>query len=238
MYLNLSPDDLAEAARARAAFCAFLNVHFTTLPDLGFVERIRSQEFTSVLEALAGNPDVEGELAAGASAMLSFIRSNTDTAANQLSDTLGVDRTRLYRGVSPTYGPPPPYEAVWAKGVTNVAGVLQVIAGIYRQNGVSVAPEATERADYIGIELDFVRVLASREAEAWGANDAATARALLAEQSAFLTRHLAGWAPDFIEKALTMAETDFYRGHLRMLRGFLVAEAARLQAAAGTAPAV
>lgn len=233
---DLSPEDLAEAARARAAFCAFLNIHFTTLPDRGFVERIRSQEFTSVLEALAGNPDVDEDLSAGAFAMLSFIQTNAETEAGSLSDTLGVDRTRLYRGVSPVYGPPPPYEAVWAKGVTNTAAALQVIAAVYRQNGVSVAPEATDRQDYVGIELDFVRILAGREGEAWNTGDEAAARALLAEQASFMTQHLGAWAPDFIGKALELAETDFYRGHLRMLRGFLAAESERLQAAAGTPP--
>lgn len=230
---DLTPADLAEAARARASFCAFLNIHFTTLPDLGFVERIRSQQFGAVLDALAGNPDVEGELASGALAMRSFIVAQADAEPGALSDTLGVDRTRLYRGVSPTYGPPPPYEAVWGKGVTNVSAVLQVIAGIYRRNGMTVAPGAAERPDYVGIELDFLSTLATREAEAWESGDAAAARALITEEKAFLADHVGAWVPAFVERALAMAETDFYRGHLLMLRGFLVSEVERLGAAAG-----
>jgi len=41
--------------------------------------------------------------------------------------------------------------------------------------------------------------------------------------------HLGNWVPGFVAKALTIADTDFYRGHLMMLRGFLSAEEERLQ---------
>jgi TorA maturation chaperone TorD len=222
--------DLAEMARARASVLAFLNLHFTTLPDAAFVAHVRSQEYTAALEALAADDGLPAEMTAGAGLMMGFIRSKIDMETPKFSDELGVDRTRLYRGVSPTYGPPPPYEAVWGKGVTNVAATLQEVAGIYRLWGMVISPDAKERLDSIGVELDYLNQLALREAEAWEAGQAEQARELLQAQEQFLVAHVGDWAPAFVEKALTKAETDFYRGHLMMLRGLLASERDQIQA--------
>jgi putative dimethyl sulfoxide reductase chaperone len=221
--------ELAEMARARAAILAFLNLHFTTLPDAAFVEHVRTPEYAAALDALATDDSLPEDMTTGAKEMANFIGSNAAVAVPAFSDTLGVDRTRLYRGVSPSYGPPPPYEAVWSKRVTNVAATLQEIAGIYREAGMAISPEAKERVDQIGVELDFVNQLAQREAEAWEAGETDKARDLLKAQASFLYLHVGDWTPPFVEKALTMAETDFYRGHLKMLRGFLSSEGERMQ---------
>jgi TorA maturation chaperone TorD len=225
----VSGHELAEIARARASVLAFLNLHFTTLPDAAFVEHVRGQEQIAALEAIAADDSLPADMTTGAGLMLGFIHSTIDTAPPKFSDTLGVDRTRLYRGVSPVYGPPPPYEAVWGKRVTNVAATLQEIAGTYRRWGMIISPEAKERLDSIGVELDFLNQLALREAESWETGQAEQARELLRAQQSFLEANVGDWAPAFVEKALTMAETDFYRGHLMMLRGFLASERGQVQ---------
>ncbi|MGA2372546.1 MAG: molecular chaperone TorD family protein [Candidatus Korobacteraceae bacterium] len=216
----MNQQEMAEIARARASFCAFLNVHFTTLPDLEFVERIRESEFLGALDALAEDSSAP-EMAAGASLMAGFIRSTLNSSAAALSETLGIDRTRLYRGVSPAYGPPPPCEAVWNGQISDTATVLKALADVYVAAGMAMSSDARERLDYIGIELEFLRMLALRELEAWEAGQEASAKALLQQQSKFVGEHLVHWVPAFVERALKHAETDFYRGHLMMLRGFL-----------------
>jgi TorA maturation chaperone TorD len=225
----LSGRDLAEIAGARASLCRFLNVPFTTLPDLGFVERIRGSEFVSALGALAGDEVVHSDVAAGASLMLGYIRSTMEMEEGKLLEELGVDRTRLYRGVAPGYGPPPPCEAVWSPRASDSAAVLRELAEIYREAGMALSPEARERLDYIGVEMEYHQQLAMREAEAWEAGEGEKARGLLDRQAEFLGRHVGLWAPHFVEKALSMAETDFYRGHLMMLRGFLAGELERIR---------
>jgi putative dimethyl sulfoxide reductase chaperone len=225
----ISGSDLAELARARASILAFLNLHFTTLPDAAFVEHVRSHEYIKALEALAADEGLPADLTSGAGLMLGFIRSTMGSEVSNFSDTLGVDRTRLYRGVSPSYGPPPPYEAVWSKQVTSVAATLQEIAGVYRQSGMVISPDAKERLDSMGVELDYLHQLALQEAEAWEAGQEEQARGLLQAQQAFLMAHVGDWAPAFVEKALPKADTDFYRGHLTMLRGFLASERGRVQ---------
>jgi TorA maturation chaperone TorD len=99
--------------------------------------------------------------------------------------------------------------------------VLKALADVYVAAGMAMSSDARERLDYIGIELEFLRMLALRELEAWEAGQEANAKSLLRQQSKFVGEHLVHWVPAFVERALTQAETDFYRGHMRMLLGFL-----------------
>lgn len=224
----LQPQDLIAIAKSRAAFYAFLNVHFTTLPDSAFVKRIRDDEFVQTLDALVKDDSIAKEIAQGAVLMRDFIDSSKSIDVSKLSEKLGVDRTRLYRGVAPGYGPPPPYESVW-NGSGQGTAVLQAIAAIYREAGLARSPEATERIDYIGVELDYMREMASREAAAWEAGTRDAAHQALKTQSAFASEHL-GWVLSFVDKALEHAETDFYKGHLQMLRQYVAEDQERLQA--------
>lgn len=221
----LNPQELAGAARARAAFYSFLGAHFTTLPDAAFVERMRSEDFTSMLEALVNDESVEADVATGASLMGAYLEKTREDDVPQLAEELGVDRTRLYRGVTPAYGPPPPYETVWTRSRAGQdIGILQTLAGLYREQGLAPSPDLKERLDYIGVELDFMRELALREAAAWESGKPETAATWVEAQQAFMNEHLGEWAPAFIEKALEWAKTDFYKGHLHMLRGFIEGE--------------
>ncbi len=218
-----------ELARARAAFLSFLNLHFQVLPDVRFVERVRNGELSSVLEALVNDPSGGEEISTGASLMLNYVEKTRSVDKEKLSEELGVDRTRLYRGVAPGYGPPPPYEMVWSK-VAQDFTILAQIAGIYAEAKLATSEEAQNRLDYIGVELDFVRELALREAAAWDSGDRETAHKWLATQHDFVSQHVGQWVPLFIERAMQMVETDFYRGHMMMLRGYLQSEQQELEA--------
>lgn len=90
--------------------------------------------------------------------------------------------------------------------------------------GLTPSPDATERLDYIGVELDFMRELALREAAAWESDTPEPAAKLLEAQHAFMTEHLGEWPSAFVEKALEWVKTDFYKSHLLMLRGFIASE--------------
>lgn len=226
----MEPQELAEIARARAAFLYFLNLHFTTLPDVSFVDRLRNGELTSVLESLMSDPSTGAEIASGARLMAAYLENTRREDKARLSEDLGVDRTRLYRGVAKGYGPPPPYEMVWSSKSANDTSVLQIVAKRYYEQGLAQSPEAKERLDYIAIELDFVRELALREAAAWQSGDTEDAVKYLTAQKEFMSQHIGDWVPAFIAKALEYAETDFYKGHLLMLRGFIAGHTEDLQA--------
>jgi TorA maturation chaperone TorD len=221
--------ELAEIARARASMFAFLNIHFNNLPDQAFVKHVRSDNFSSALKDLHGDEILGTDMTTGAGLMQSYLLSTADMDVTELSNALGIDRTRLYRGISPSYGPPPPYEAVWSKAERTVTAVLQTVTGIYQTDGMAISPEAKERLDYIGVELDYLYLLATREADAWNAGEEEKASGLLNRQDMFLREHVGQWVILFVEKALTMTQTDFYRGHLMMLRGLIADEQERMQ---------
>jgi TorA maturation chaperone TorD len=205
-----------------------LNLHFSTIPDIAFVERLYDGEVNAALKSLMKDEIIETEISEGASLMVDFLENQRGEEKGKLSEILGVDRTRLYRGVAKGYGPPPPYEMVWSK-LAEGFEVLKIVAGKYREAGLEPSAEARERIDYIGLEMDFMVELARREAEAWQAGETETAMRLLASQKAFLDEHIGAWVPSYIEKALEHSETDFYRGHMKMIRGFLAAQKQELE---------
>jgi putative dimethyl sulfoxide reductase chaperone len=216
-----SVNDLAGIARARAAFSSFLNIHFNVLPDEKFVRQMRKKDITSMLQLLEKDATVHEDITSGAALMGKFLMETHADKSSEVSEKLGVDRTRLYRGVSPTYGPPPPYEMVWSKSWIDV-GLLQVLAAIYRENRLAPSTKIVDRLDYIGLELEFMHTMAMRETEARESAKQEKANALLLVQKQFFFEHLEPWIPSFVKKALEDARTDFYSGHLLMLRGFIL----------------
>ncbi len=218
---KLGVKEHADLARARAAFSSFLTIHFNVLPDEKFVKQMRRKEILSMLEVLPKDESVNEDISSGASLMYNFLKETYNDKPAQLSEKLGVDRTRLYRGISPVYGPPPPYEMVWSKTWSDLA-LLQVLAGIYRENGLAPSTEIVDRMDYLGLELEFMHALSMRETEAWEANKPEVANSLIEIQIKFFNEHLKQWVPDFVQKALEFVKTDFYHGHLLMLKGFIL----------------
>ncbi len=229
---ELTQRDMAEIAQARADFYSFLNLHFSTIPDVGFVQKLYDGEVLAALQALVQDDQVEPGISEGASLMVRFLEDHRVLDEAKLSEILGVDRTRLYRGVAQGYGPPPPYEMVWSKTFKGFEA-LQAVAGKYRESGLEPSEDAKERVDYIGLEMEFMRELALREASAWEAGDEETAQAQLTAQYEFLNQHLGSWAPLFIAKALAVSETDFYRGHMKMVDAYLSAQKEQLDQLVG-----
>jgi putative dimethyl sulfoxide reductase chaperone len=216
----MSPADLA---RARASFYAFLDIHFLELPGGAFVSALRDGQFRGVLKELALGNEIRPEIAEGASLMQAYLDGTKTLDVAELAERLGVDRTRLYRGTSPQAGPPPPYEALWIREGEECP-VLQELAGIYARGGFRLKADVHERLDYIGIQMNFMERLVTNEISAREAGDPVRVRTTLDEEKGFMQNHLGRWAPKFVLSALDHARTDFYRGHLHMLKGFFEQE--------------
>ena len=221
--LPVRPHELLSLAKARVSFCGFLNIHFITLPDKDFVGRVRKDPFSRILSDLTQDECIEQDIAEGASLMRGYIDATRDLDIADLAERLGVDRTRLYRGVSPNYGPAPPYESLWGDAPQGIE-TLQYLAQTYRLGGFTLKEDTRERLDYIGLELDYMAHLARKEVSALEAQDADVARGAQELQEVFVQEHLGRWVPLYVAKALDYAETDFYRGHLHMLNGFVVGQ--------------
>ena len=92
----------------------------------------------------------------------------------------------------------PLYESQYAAGeVFQQAQCLADIAAFYRAFGLDVGEEVRERPDHLSLELEFMHVLAYREAYARSHHGPDEVALLIDAQRAFLRDHLARWAPSF-----------------------------------------
>jgi putative dimethyl sulfoxide reductase chaperone len=225
---TIEPQVLAPFARGRSSFYAFINTHFMMLPDENFVQQMRQSGWVDAFMAFATDPEVHPELHEGWTRILGFLDETKNLPAGELSRILGIDRTRLYRGVSGTFGPPPPYEGVWVNGGQETEKVLGRLMAIYREAGLALGEEFKERADYIGTEMDYLRQMTLQEAEAWESGDIRKAMETVHREKLF-AESLSEWFSRFTTEAWEFAQTDLYRGHLQMVKGFLADEIERMQ---------
>lgn len=212
-HANLAADSREiEEARALRSLVRAANRHFLELPSEEFVEFIRSSSYRRVLRAAIGLG--HDGLAEGASLMESFLVEHESDSAASVSHLLGVDRTRLYRGVTPGYSPLYPAEAAWrGKDDRRAAAVFEELVVLYRENGMQLASSASERPDYIGVQLEFVVRMIDRRIAALEHGSFGEAQACDEAVMRFSQQHL-DWFSSFVQDDLAKPETDFYRGHL------------------------
>jgi TorA maturation chaperone TorD len=220
------PEDVSkamESAQARAGMYSFLANLYNRRPDLDLVRRLREMG-PEGFDIAIDRDDISPEVARGLQEMASYITVTQDWSEGEVEQELAVDWTRLFRGVSPSYGPPPPYEGVYSEGAGSPSDVLQAIMQTYHKNSVDVDENAANRPDYIGIELDFLRYLNESEVDAWDKGEQETALGYQTAQRDFLSKHLGRWMGKFCDVAMEQAKTDFYRGFIRLTKGVLKEE--------------
>jgi putative dimethyl sulfoxide reductase chaperone len=89
--------------------------------------------------------------------------------------------------------------------------------------------------DHISVELEFLAKLAEAEAEAWAADNGASANNILEWQRDFISRHAGKWMPGFCTKVAKEARLPFYRVFSKVLKAFLVGEKMAISADLQTA---
>ena len=111
---------------------------------------------------------------------------------------------------------------------------LADLAAFYRAFGLEVDDDASERQDHLCIELEFMSVLAAKEAYGvQNALDAETLDIVRDAQRRFLREHLGRWSPAFGRRLAKAAEGPLAAlGDL--LRVFVEAECARFGVPAGS----
>lgn len=132
-------------------------------------------------------------------------KSENDPEA--ISIDLRKDWTRLFRGLSPTLGPKPPYEFAYRCN-QDTGRALVELKRIYREHGVELSENVHERADHLSIILEFAASLLEKERTMPIPADNPT--------SLFVKAH-ADWIVDFCDEAMDYAQTDFYRWYLHRL---------------------
>jgi TorA maturation chaperone TorD len=107
------------------------------------------------------------------------------------------------------------------------SGVADV-AGFYRAFGVEPI-SASERPDHISAELEFMQLLAAKEAVALGDEGEGERAAVCREAArAFLRDHLGRFVERFADAVEAGTREPFYLAAARLLAGFVTHDAARL----------
>ena len=223
---SLDDSDNLEVLRNRAGMFGFLGSLFNHRVDADFVRRLRGAGIRSLLVDERTESILPG-IGLGLDEMSGFIQAADQKTDKEIEQELAVDWTRLFRGVSSKYGPPPPFEGLYVKSGTKNSQVLETVLRCYRENGLSPDPAFQNRPDYIGMELDFLGLLSEREARALEKGDVSKACGYLKTVRSFLLEHLGNWCGDFCDRAIVHAKTGFYRGALQMTKGIVSGEVAK-----------
>lgn len=172
---------------------------------LGFAEVPSRALFGELIAALGPvNPaeSLSKETAALADAVQAAL--STDESA-----VLAIEFTRLFGGISESYGGLPPYESVVREGRWGGDIVPAVVAAYADAEIVPPLPEASP-ADHLAAELRFLAIACHREGEAWQADNTQAAMDWVRRERDFLDQHVLRWVPEYCQKAESMAETPFY----------------------------
>lgn len=144
---------------------------------------------------------------------------------------LAVDFTGAFAGTSSWKGRyATPYESVF----TSEEGLLfqdsyHEVHRLYRENGVRKGAGFDFPDDHLSYICEFQAVLARRAVEALDAGDAERALEQVRRSQAVLRDHVLSWFDDFEATALLLVKTRFYRGVLKMTKGFFLFDAGVLE---------
>ncbi len=178
----------------------------------GFAEAPGGVLFRELITALGPVNPAEA-LAAETAAFADALRSALSVEA--ASDALAIEFTRLFGGISKSYGGPPPFESVVRSGNWGGDIALAVVTAYADADIAPPLPEASP-PDHLAAELRFLAIACHREAEAWQADDTQAAMDWVRRERDFLDRHVLRWIPEYCRQASEMAATPFYRALLAL----------------------
>jgi TorA maturation chaperone TorD len=126
----------------------------------------------------------------------------------------------------------PPWEGAYGEGPqpAGKAASLADIAGFYAAFGLAPSAGQPDAEDHVAAELEFMSVLALKEAYATAEDDRDGLEVTRAASVAFLTDHLGRWAETFAGELGAMTPMAYYTSAAGLLAAWIRSEIARLGA--------
>ena len=217
-YSAWTPGEAAKNAETRAATFGFIAALLNQTPDADLILGLRTTDFNTFIDSIPDH-DTPSNIKQGLTELSEFTQETTKMPASETALMLAKDWTRLFRGVSPGYGPAPPYEGLYMSNDELGLDIIQAVNHWYLENAVGVDSDHPDRPDYLGLELDFVRHLSELEARAWEEGDEKVATDYFQRRALFITEHIAPWVSRFCKEAKPYAKTGFYRGLIKIIQG-------------------
>ena len=211
-------DDWTEILTAEALAYTFINRAFYEKPTDEFINTLVSEK----LFAQWPLPPDDEFTSAGQNILQAF---SANWQAGKLND-LKKDYQQLFIG--PARLPAPPWESVYLSDDRLVfEKQTTAVRQFYARYGLQAANLYKEPDDHFGLEMAFMAHLCTLGLEAIRQGEVATAQTHLNAQRDFLEEHLLLWAPDFLNRVITHAQTDYYRGVAYLALGCLAQAAHR-----------
>lgn len=145
--------------------------------------------------------------------------SKKDRVDEEILRNLSKDWTRLFRGVVRD-GILPPYESLY-RAERLQKKPAQEINRLFSKMGVQVREEWHQPSDYLGVELDFMRLLCEKERQGREKMEMDVLRQALEIEKSFLEDHLALWIPIFCKRMLEEAREAYYLGIAHLTSGLV-----------------
>jgi len=206
-------------ALQRANTYGFLAALYIKPPDQSLLASLGEFLTSDDSEAQPAEP-LPDRLVKALEAIRGFARGLNREALEGAATLLGVEFTRLFRGIRRGECRPP-YESVYREGTISGACSSRVNAW-YRRFGLDLTSSFEgEPPDHIAFELDFMRNLCNKEAEANGRGIYQEACRLLQAQKEFLDEHLLMWVGEFCSEVKEHDGTGFYKGVAELTEGWL-----------------
>lgn len=196
MTLTSLPRDLTHTT-GRFTIYSLLAAGFA-FPTKDRLERLESALIpaTAVLET---TPEVDAALAAVRRSLVGDV------------DALREQHVQLFPPIASQDAPG--YETGYrGDGIFQQTALMADIAGFYRAHGLRAGGEERERPDHVVTELEFMAVVAKKEAMAMQSGDMDNASVCRDTSAAFLKDHLGCWAPAFGWRAAAVASSPWYSG--------------------------
>jgi len=210
----------ATDAKQRTAYCSFLASGFSETPDREFVERLMDPEVLTSLN-LPDKERMHPLIKSGLLMLKEYFLEIRNQPLEEVQKKLAVEWTRLFRGISRGYGPPPPYEGVYRSEDGTGIEIIEEISQIYSENRLRLGHDVFNRPDYIGLEFDFLNHLAETECRYWLENNDEKALGAERNYDSFFCLHIKSWVPNFCILAEKEAQTLFYKGLIKITQGFV-----------------
>ncbi|WP_165045044.1 MULTISPECIES: TorD/DmsD family molecular chaperone [unclassified Adlercreutzia] len=207
---------MIEALEGRAAFYDLLaSIYFRPLTQEQ-IENIAAMD-------LSVYADVNEQFADGLNDITRYLRKrNTGTRQE-----LAVDFTTSFGGAASWKGMyATPYESCF----TSEEGFMfqesyHEVYQLFKQNGVGRAEGYDYPDDHLSFMFEFLVIMSNRTVTALREGDRATALENVKISQDFLQAHVLSWFDLLVERATLLQKTRFYRGILKISKGFFLFDA-------------
>ena len=221
---SLSDEYLAHIGQM-GQFCTFLaRLYYEELDDALLDDLARTQQVLPLSDDL---DEMEREFVLGNNRIAKYVQNRTpDTLVESK-----CDYARVFLGAGQLQEMPvAPFESVY----TSEDRILMQDArdDMYRtlrRANLVIDDRFNMPEDHIAFELQYLAWEAGETCRLAEEGDWERAAASSARFEDFLRRHLLNWVPRFVDEALELACTPFYRGLLQMTKAWLLIEASLLE---------